>query len=351
MNTPLPDDIFAVGFDQSLNRGTGITASENIGQIPDVGSSDSIIYSGVAGTPAQDMSFGNITSGSGTNTFGADASTGIWLGAVNFLSAPFRVTRSGVLTASAVNITGGTLTIGSSASIDANGNATFTGLTSLSIKSYTDFENSARFDVSNVGGTGANTFNTSGMLQATGATSSSYARTKWFVSPTGLSGNPTFSTVISLTALNAASGAGQAFYGLGDVTIDGSGLTLAGTNVAGFYLVKTAGVVSLYTHQHFNNGSDTGTSDILLLTNLVDGDVLDLIIKINPANTVPVTAFNLTGGTVDYYYRKNVGTLSKYTLSVITPPTGTSSSATFGVSNVATAFGFSIQVVSASYER
>jgi len=54
---------------------------------------------------------GSITIGSGNNVFKAD-SNGIYLGNATFASAPFRVTMTGAVTASNLNMTGGSITAG-----------------------------------------------------------------------------------------------------------------------------------------------------------------------------------------------------------------------------------------------
>jgi len=69
---------------------------------------------------------GFITIGSGNNIIKADQN-GFYIGNANFSSAPFRVTYSGQVTATSLNMTGGTIKIGNNFSVDEAGIATMTG--------------------------------------------------------------------------------------------------------------------------------------------------------------------------------------------------------------------------------
>lgn len=55
---------------------------------------------------------GSIVIGTGSNTFNANGTNGIWLGYSAFATAPFKVTLSGSATANDLNITGGLINIG-----------------------------------------------------------------------------------------------------------------------------------------------------------------------------------------------------------------------------------------------
>ena len=71
---------------------------------------------------ASDIIGGTIAIGSDSNIFNANSTDGIWLGATTFADAPFKVTLSGSVTAtdlnmSGGNITGGSITISSDATI------------------------------------------------------------------------------------------------------------------------------------------------------------------------------------------------------------------------------------------
>ncbi len=93
---PLPEEsksIYDYGFDKSLNRDIVPQQSPTVYNVNDQ-------------TAAQNLSFGSLTTGDHSNTFGSDPKDGIWLGAEKFSDAPFRVTQQGVMYASAANIAG-----------------------------------------------------------------------------------------------------------------------------------------------------------------------------------------------------------------------------------------------------
>lgn len=66
---------------------------------------------------------GKVAIGTGNSIFKADES-GIYLGSSSFSNAPFRVDPTGQMTASKVNVTGGTMAIGGNFNVDSAGNAT-----------------------------------------------------------------------------------------------------------------------------------------------------------------------------------------------------------------------------------
>lgn len=63
---------------------------------------------------AAQMIGGSIVIGTGSNTFNANGTNGIWLGSSAFATAPFSVTLSGATTAANLLLTGGEITIGTS---------------------------------------------------------------------------------------------------------------------------------------------------------------------------------------------------------------------------------------------
>jgi hypothetical protein len=66
---------------------------------------------------------GKVAIGTGNSIFKADEN-GIYLGSSSFSNAPFRVDPTGQMTASKVNVTGGTMAIGGNFNVDSAGNAT-----------------------------------------------------------------------------------------------------------------------------------------------------------------------------------------------------------------------------------
>jgi len=69
---------------------------------------------------------GTISIGSGPNIFIAD-SNGIFLGSASFATAPFKVTRAGSATVSNIDITGGSMSIGTNFSVNSSGVLSATG--------------------------------------------------------------------------------------------------------------------------------------------------------------------------------------------------------------------------------
>jgi hypothetical protein len=66
---------------------------------------------------------GKVAIGTGNSIFKSDEN-GIYLGSSSFSNAPFRVDPTGQMTASKVNVTGGTMAIGGTFNVDSAGNAT-----------------------------------------------------------------------------------------------------------------------------------------------------------------------------------------------------------------------------------
>lgn len=220
-------------------------------------------------------------------------------------------------------------------SVSSDGLVTAIGITSLNIKSFTTFETAGRF-TNTSGGGGSYTYNTNGLTLATSATGTSFAKATWFVTPKVFQGSPVITAVVNMNTLNAASGGGAAFFGLGEVTMDGGGTSFGSLSFAGFWLQKDTSVVNLYAVQNNGNASHAQSS---ILTTLANNDVLELMAKINGT------------GSVDYYWRKNVtGAFTKLTLSTKVP-VATIQFYQFSITNVTSAFEFSMSVTSASYER
>ncbi len=223
---------------------------------------------------------------------------------VNRATAPFRVTEAGLLTA--------------------------VGITSLNMKSYTNFETATRF-TQTTDGAATITFNTSGLRLETSATATSSSLNEWFTTQNVFNTSPTFTTSFEWGGIPSSGGVG--FMGLGAMaTFSGSGATFTGSHI-GFEFQYQAGVWNLYAT--FNNG---GTEQFSLLTTMATSDKFDLLLKVNGTSSV------------DYYYRKNSGTLTKTTLTG-TVPSGVSNKVQFGISNKGSANNIICLVYCATYER
>lgn len=226
---------------------------------------------------------------------------------------------------------------GSLAGLLNTGKESDTPSNKISLKAMSDFSATGRIGQS-VGGTGAVTFNTNGMNINTGATATSYARGNWYHGAgRSMKANPTFACALNIATLNAASGSANAYFGLGLVGDSGSALNYSGDPHCGFKIIKSGGVVSLYATQAGTSSGETASNQ---LTTLADADDLDLILKVNNNN-------------ISYYWRKNQGELSSPTVLVGNKPDPNSvrNETMFIVSNVDTAFAFSINVAQASLER
>jgi hypothetical protein len=229
------------------------------------------------------------------------------------------------------SITGGSLNINNNAMIDSNGNATFIGVTSLNMKSYTDFEASGRFVVT---GDIAPTFGNNGMVVAPGTTSGHYSRALWWISNFVFNNNPSFTC--SLTCLGGfTAGDGVGFIGLGNPTISGSGFTETGKNFAGFEFSKSSGVTTVIAIQCDGGGTPAFSGTLATLSN---GDSLELFIK-------------MTSAGIKYYTRLNGGSLSAATTLTTHLPTGGENYISFMSTNKSTTTDFQIQLQCAAYEH
>lgn len=242
-------------------------------------------------------------------------------------------------TISGSTITGGSLNINNNFIIDSNGNATAIGLSSLNYKAYTNFEASGRF-ISSVGGTGSNSFGNQGCTMSPGATGTSYARLLWWITNYVYLNNPTFTCSLLALTLNAATGSGGAFVGLGNPSVSGGGYVFNDTHpCAGFFIQKSNPDVNVYAVQQLGDSSHFSQS--ALLTTLADNDTIELFIR-----------FTSTG--VQYYFRKGNGSLSAATtLPASSMPSSIVSDTyiQFSISNTASAVSWQLQLQAAAYEH
>jgi len=212
----------------------------------------------------------------------------------------------------------------------------------IAMTAVTAYETSARFSL-NTHGSGTATFGTGGVLVATGATANSDESVAWAVvrgnSATATAnlwaGSPMATFCIALD-VSGASNDWEAYAGIGNVTFSSGSHNWVNEHV-GFKLVKAAGTVSLYATQA-DAGTETASS---ALTTVVAGDVLDLIVKMNGSSSV------------DYYWRKNGGTLSSATnLTTNMPSTSSANNnVVVNIGNATRAENSAIYVGSASYIR
>jgi hypothetical protein len=203
------------------------------------------------------------------------------------------------------------------------------------IRSSTCFETAARF-TQTVTGSGAVTFGNGGVAISPGVTGTSSAMNEWFTTQIIFANSPVFSTVLNLSNVDQANGVGSAYFGMGNVTVSGSGHTNFTTSHAGFKILKSGGVINLVATQADGNGGETVSS---LTPSLNANDILDLVVKINGTSSI------------DYFYRKNSGPLTHLANLTTRVPTAVSNKSQFSSSNDGTAFNFEFIVISASYDR
>ncbi len=210
------------------------------------------------------------------------------------------------------------------------GQLTTIGLTSLNMKSYTDFETVGRFIVT---GDIAPVFGNQGMTVAPGVVANHYARALWWITQYVFNNNPSFTcSILALGGFGA--GDGRGFIGLGNPTISGTSLTYTGRNYCGFIFQKVSGVTSLIAQQCDGSGSATGVS----LFTVADTDSVELYIK-------------MTTTGVNYYTRLNGGALSDVTTLTTNKPSGSETYIGFMSTNTNTTNNFQIQVQCAAYEH
>ena len=202
---------------------------------------------------------------------------------------------------------------------------------SSNVKAHTIFETTARFTKTLVG-SGAATFNTSGVLLDPGATNPSSVNLEWKVSNNYHLLNSLFSVIIEATGVATGSGTGILFVGIGSVTVAGAGLTMTDRHI-GFKIVKSGGSLLLSATQ-----ADGTTENVINLPTVQQGDIIELVFKTNGSS-----------GKTDFYYRINGGELR--TTQLITNYPNASTFLQFAVSNQATAYAFGWTMMAASYER
>lgn len=230
---------------------------------------------------------------------------------------------------------GATTLAASTANVTAAGVGTFAGLSVINKKAYTNFETSARF-TTGAAGTGAVTFGNQGVTIDTGANATSYARVLWYIA-NAFTNNPTF--VCTLVVNTAPPGTGQAFIGLGQPTTSGTGHTFNNNNVIGFEIVNVLGSSILSIRGVVNNNNATALVTSYFASTVTTGDTLELFVKVNTA-------------TVDFYIRKNGGTLSaKQTISSQIPTGASETSVQFSVSNQSVANQTQLILQCAGYEH
>lgn len=193
----------------------------------------------------------------------------------------------------------------------------------------TIFETSARFALLDAGSGGTQTFGQNGLRMDTTVTTTRCAGARATINSNVFLGSPVFSCTFQLAQKGTT---GSAFFGLGLVTVAGSGHTFTNTH-AGFKIVISGSVATLSATQA--ESSESATS----LGTITDADVVDLYMKVNGSSSI------------DYYWRKNGGAISAVTNIATNMPTTAKTTLQVSVSNDTTATENIIDAYSASYSR
>jgi len=210
--------------------------------------------------------------------------------------------------------------------------ALFLGLAPRASVFSTIFETSARFTAVTSGGT--NTFGTDGLVLDTTSTGNRYAGIRATIMGSTdniFSGSPVFTCNFTYSATQ---GFMDSFFGLGTVTVAGSGHTYT-TDHIGFKLTANNTDPKLFATQ----GDGTTENASAEIVSITSGDSLQLMIKVNGSSSV------------DYYYRKNGGAWSSATNLTSNMPDTASRLFQCTVSNTNTAQQTTITLGGASYSR
>lgn len=216
------------------------------------------------------------------------------------------------------------------------GKALLKGIGNLIATVATSFEDAGRVSETNVGGGDTIFGGGNPTTITTSATATSSSSILFPIAANIFVGSPSLYLLIDSSSVNPANGSGSSFFGLGTVTVNGSGHTYT-THHAGFKFLKSGGSVSLYATQ--GNGT-TETASVALATSVVDADMFDLFLQFHSTSAI------------GYFVRRNGGAWSNEVLLTTNLPTSTTSSdIQCSSSNDATAFSFDWSPISAVYKR
>lgn len=190
--------------------------------------------------------------------------------------------------------------------------------------------------------TGENSIgSTYGLVERTSSTAGRYHQTGINIIGDLYANNPKFNFVALGSDLNASSGDGAAYLGLGLPTVSASDFTWTDKHI-GIKVIKSGGTVTVYASQA--NGTTETASSLFTLSNNEHFEV-----------TVEVTS----GTSATYKWRKQSSTsLGSTTLSTNMPAASSQSTGfgsdkymSFGVTNKNTAVAFQFTILEASYNR
>lgn len=224
------------------------------------------------------------------------------------------------------NYTAAALTAGDGISVtNASGAITVAALVRTAFS--TTFETSTRFNQTAVN-SGTVAFGTNGLALSTGgsATSSESSKTDYPAAGFAVFDNaPTFSAIV---AVSAAPSVGHSYYGLGDVTVAGTGITFTLEQMG--FKINYAASVGVLSATNANGTTETATDITASADTLTNGNYV-------------IAVKNVAGDSIKYYV---AGTLAA-THTTNLPSGGGGRLMTHAVSNVSTATTFTVFVTSA----
>ena len=222
--------------------------------------------------------------------------------------------------------------LSNSASQFLDGTGSWSSPSSLpKVKVYTTFETSARF-TANLAST-TTTYNSNGLTLATDGSGNKGGWVTFAIAGSNMSLYSAGSVFTASFSLNAVNSAGQVYIGIGEGISAGGG-SVGTTKHVGFVVNIDSSVASLYGTVA-NGSAETRTS---ALTTLSANDALSVLAIINSSTSV------------DFYWRKNGGTLSSATNVTTNIPTGTERLLSFGISDENTAVVASATAAGMGYE-
>lgn len=199
------------------------------------------------------------------------------------------------------------------------------------IVSSTIFETATRFTSLVIGG--SNTFG-DGLEMDTTNTTTSCAGITWRMIGQGsdsFAKSPTFSAAMVLVTIGTT---GSAYFGIGSVTVNGSGHTFT-TKHAGFKIIISDSVATLYATQ--GDGSNETASSALTTIAAISG--IEVFLRINGTSSI------------DYYWSISGGAWSAAINLATHVPTALNSFCQISVSNEAVATQNILYAYAASYSR
>jgi len=210
------------------------------------------------------------------------------------------------------------------------------GSTFTALPFVTDFSAATRAVTNTGAGSYFNTFATNGLAQGTGATGGSFGSVNYSVGSGStttylFNAGASFSCSLHIDTIGTTA---SAFYGIGAITVDGTGHTYT-DSIVGFKVLIASSVVSLYG---VTGSGAAGTATSALTTIAVNETVF---LRVDIVST----------SSVKFYYRKTNGAWSSATEITTNIPTSTTAFLHSSLSNDSTATASRIDVAYMAYQQ